>query len=100
MALVHTCPIEPVDLTEYYERLRQEVLGRNPGGNSRLGQAVLVHRGVAAWMHALGPCLTPITAASPPKVPEASPAVPGSVHEELVRLLGEAVLTLAGTHHS
>jgi hypothetical protein len=81
-------------MTAYYERLRQEVLDRSSGNNSCLGQAVLVNRGVVAWMHALGPCLTSLTAASPPKPPEAFPSAPGSVQKELVRLLGEAVFTI------
>lgn len=87
-------------MTQYYEQLRQEVLDRHPSGNSRLGQAVLVHRGVIAWMQAVGPCLSPLTAEPLPKPPESLPAVPGSMHGELIRLLSEAVLTMARTHHS
>jgi hypothetical protein len=87
-------------VTECYERLRQEALGQNPVGNSRLGQAVVVHRGVVAWMQALGPCLTPLTPARPRRTAEPSLAVPGAVQEELVQLLGEAVLTLASSQLS
>jgi hypothetical protein len=74
-------------------------MDRHPNGNF-LGQAVLVHRGVVAWMHAVGPCLSPLTAGPLPKSPENLPAVPGSMHGELIRLLSEAVLTTARAHLS
>lgn len=87
-------------MIQCYEQLRQEVLNQHPNGNPRLGQTVLVHRGVVAWMHALGSCLSPLTVIPLPKPLESLPAVPGSMHGELVRLLSEAVLTMARTHLS
>jgi hypothetical protein len=81
-------------LTEHYEKIREAVLGRNPGGSSRWGQAVLVNRGVAAWMQAVGPWVAPLrpppSAASAVTAP-VSPRVP----QELVQLLSQAVLTVA-----
>lgn len=41
----------PEALCQSYERLRQGVLGADPG-NWRLGHGVVVTRGVAAWMAA------------------------------------------------
>ena len=81
-------------MTEHYEKIREAVLGRNPGGSSRWGQAVLVNRGVAAWMQAVGQWLVPLL-----PLPSAASAVAATVspqvRQDLVHVLSEAVLTVA-----
>jgi hypothetical protein len=81
-------------LVEHYERLRQQVLSRNLSSGSRLGQAVLVSRGIVAWMQAVSQTLGSILPA-PSTVPLEPISVPDLLHEDLVHLMGEVVLTLA-----
>jgi len=86
--------VGPRELVEHYEKVREQALGRNSGGGSRWGQAVLVNRGVAAWMQAAGPWLAPLIGASPTG-PAAPSTVPPMVHRDLVQLLSELVLAAA-----
>src|SRR5260370_623568 len=81
------------ELIEQYERLRQQVLWRNLSCGSRIGQAVLVSRGVVAWMRAVSQSVASILPACSTMSAE-SIRVPDSLHEDLVRVMGEAVLTL------
>jgi len=81
------------ELIEQYERLRQQVLCRNLSCGSRIGQAVLVSRGVVAWMRAVSQSVASILPACSTMSAE-SIRVPDSLHEDLVRVMGEAVLTL------
>jgi len=81
-------------LIEHYEKIREVVLGRSLGGSSRWGQAVLVNRGVAAWMQAVGPWVAPLR--PPPSAASVGTAtVPPLVRQDLVHILSEAVLTVA-----
>jgi phage-related minor tail protein len=82
------------ELIEQYERLRQQVLGRNLSCGSRIGQAVLVSRGVVAWMRAVSQSVGSILPACSTMSAEPT-RVPDSLHEDLVRVMGEAVLALA-----
>ena len=84
----------PRELVEHYEKVRQQVLGRNSGCGSYWGQAVLVNRGIVAWMEAAGQWLALLPSASPIG-PVAPWIVPPLVHRDLVPLLGEVVLAVA-----
>ena len=81
-------------LVEHYEKLRQQALSRNLSSGSRLGQSVLVSRGIVAWMQAVSQSLGSILPA-PSTVPLELINVPDLLYEDLVHLMGEVVLTLA-----
>jgi hypothetical protein len=91
---VRSCLAETTELIEQYERLRQQVLCRNLSCGSRIGQAVLVSRGVVAWMRAVSQSVASILPACSTMSSD-STRVPDSLREDLVRVMGEAVLTLA-----
>jgi hypothetical protein len=84
--------VNPAGLVEHYEKIRGQVLGQ--AGGPRWGQTLLLDQGVAAWMRAVGQFVAPAL-----PVPAASPAVlsplASGVHDDLVRLMGEAVLAAA-----
>ena len=81
-----------VGLVEHYEKIREQVLGRS--GGPRWGQVLLVDRGVAAWLRAVGEFVAPVLPA--PAEPPAAPAsISTCVHDDLIRLMGEAVLAAA-----
>jgi len=81
-------------LIEHYEKVRQAVLGREASASSRWGQAVLVNRGVAAWMQAAGQLLAPLSPLpAAARVTEAT--LPSLVRQGLVHLMGEVVLSIA-----
>lgn len=86
--------VGPQELVAYYEKVREQALGRNSGGGLRWGQAVLVNRGIVAWMQATGPWLAPLMGVSPTE-PAAPSTVPPMVHRDLVQLLSELVLAAA-----
>lgn len=80
-------------LTEHYEKLRADVLMRNGSASLRLGQGVVITRGLVAWMRVARE-LIPVT----PSVPLSSwePGnVPQLLQDEVIRVMGEAVITLA-----
>jgi hypothetical protein len=81
-------------LTEHYEQVRAAVLARNGGVGPRWGQAVLLSRGIVAWMQAMGPALGSLRplAVAPAAAAEALPAL---VRQDLIGLMGEIVLNLA-----
>jgi hypothetical protein len=91
---VRSCLAQATELIEQYERLRQQVLCRNLSYGSRIGQAVLVSRGVVAWMRAVSQTVASILPACSTMSSDSN-RVPDSLHEDLVRVMGEAVLTLA-----
>ena len=91
---VRSCLAQATELIEQYERLRQQVLGRNLSCGSHIGRAVLVSRGVVAWMRAVSQSVGSILPACSTMSSD-STRVPDSLHEDLVRVMGEAVLTLA-----
>jgi hypothetical protein len=81
-------------LIEHYEKVREAVLGRDSSCGSRWGQALLASRGVAAWMQAAGQWLTPLLPL-PPASSAAAASMPALVRQDLVRLMGEVVLSVA-----
>jgi len=81
-------------LIEHYEKVRQAVLGRQSCGSPRWGQAVLVSRGVAAWMQAAGQLLAPLSPL-PAATTATGTTLPSLVRQDLVHLMGEVVLTVA-----
>ena len=85
-------------MIEHYENVREAVLGRNSGGGSPWGQALLANRGVAAWMQAAGQWLTPLLPL-PPASSVAAASMPALVRQDLVQLMGEVVLTVAEKIH-
>lgn len=72
------------DLTRGYEALRAEALGKLPVVTPR-GRAVLLHRGLVAWMRALPPT-TPIQTGRS-VVGDAPTTVAAGVRRELVDVL-------------
>jgi hypothetical protein len=87
------CPASAPVLIDRYERLRHHALARCIFPEMRAGYGVLVARGVAAWM-----AVTEEVARSlrpPSGSMEAAPtAVPPQLHGDLVRVMGEVVMTL------
>lgn len=78
-------------LSEQYETLRAYVLVQN-GFGIRLGQGVLMARGMAAWMEIVGELVPPVRSAPMPSAGAVD--VPPLMQSEVVRLMGEAVMTL------
>ena len=70
------------------------MLARDGGGASRWGQAVLLGRGIAAGMAAVGQWLVPVRPlpAAPSPLPELLPAL---IRQDLIHLMSEVVLALA-----
>lgn len=80
-------------LTEQYETLRTYALAGEGTSGLRLGQGVLMARGMATWMQVAGELISS-ERSTPVFSVEAAP-VPFPVQDELIRLMGEAVITLA-----
>lgn len=80
-------------LTEHYEKLRADVLERNGSARLRLGQGVVITRGLTAWMRVAGE-LIPVAPSVPRSSWEAA-NVPQLLQDEVIRVMGEAVITLA-----
>jgi hypothetical protein len=81
-------------MTEHYEKVRAAFLDRDSGGGSRWGQALLLTRGVAAWMRTVGQWLAP-QLPPPPKTPVLAPTLPWKLRQPLVELMGQVILTVA-----
>lgn len=79
--------------TEHYEMLRAYVLARNGSSGLRLGQGALMTRGMAAWMLVAGELIP--AAWSVPVCPGKAGSVPQLVQDEVIHVMGEAVITLA-----
>lgn len=79
-------------LTEHYERLRGYVLARNNSSSLRLGLGALMSRGMAAWMQVAGELVA--SARSVPLCSTEAASVPQLVLDEVIRLMGSAVMTL------
>jgi hypothetical protein len=79
-------------LTEQYEKLRADVLARNRSSSLRLGQGVLMARGVAAWIQVVKELVSPMLSAPSPSIEAIS--VPPLVLSEVIQLMGGAVMTL------
>ena len=78
-------------LTEQYEKLRAYVLARNSSSGLRLGQGALMARGMAAWMQVVGELMAPVRSAPSPAGAKAS--IPLPMQDEVIRLMGGAVMT-------
>jgi len=86
-------PLLPAEtLTEHYEVLRTYVLARVGSSASRLGQAALMARGMAAWIQVAGELATPVRSA--PDVEGEAARVAPPVQDALIQLMGEVVMTL------
>jgi hypothetical protein len=81
-------------LIEHYEKVREAVLVRDSSGSSRWGQALLVSRGVAAWLQAAGQLLAPLSPL-PTAATLTGTTLPSLIRQDLVHLMGEVVLTVA-----
>jgi hypothetical protein len=79
-------------LAEHYETLRGCVLGRKGSSGMRLGQGALMARGMAAWMQVAGELMVPVRSA--PVFSSEAASVPQFVQDEVIQLMGEAVITL------
>jgi hypothetical protein len=78
-------------LSEHYETLRAYVLAQN-GSGPRLGQGVLMARGMAAWIAVVGELIPPVRSAPSPSGEAVS--VPLLLQNDVIQLIGEAVMTL------
>jgi hypothetical protein len=79
-------------LAEQYERLRVFVLTRNGSPGLRLGQGVLMARGMAAWIQVAKELFPPVRSGPSPSSEVIS--VPLTVQGEVIQLMGGAVMTL------
>jgi hypothetical protein len=88
-----SCQSSTMVLIDYYERLRHHALSRCIFPAMRLGYGVLVGRGVAAWLDVAEEMTRSLQ--PPCRSTEAAPAtIPPQLHEDLVRVMGEVVMTL------
>lgn len=79
-------------LTEQYEMLREYVLLRNGTHGLRLGEGVLMAKGMAAWMQVVGELIPP--ARSMPAYSCEAASLPPQVQDEMIQLMGQAVMSL------
>ena len=74
-----------------YEALRRIALGqRGPDDGPSLGLTILLHHGVAAWLHAWARCPSP---SDPVARSALSLEIPPLVHTELVQLWAHMALS-------
>lgn len=87
------CQPSTTVLIDYYERLRHHALSRCIFPAMRPGYGVLVGRGVAAWLDIAEEMTRSL---QPPSrsTEAASATIPPRLHEDLVRVMGEVVMTL------
>lgn len=86
--------VEDTEASAYaarYEALRQRAMARHRG-EARLGLAVLLRQGVAAWMAAWSQIPVPVPRSAPPISPRPY-SLPDGASADVVRLL--AAMTLA-----
>lgn len=79
-------------LTEHYEALRGCVLDRKGSSGMLLGQGAFMARGMASWMQVAGELIPPPRSA--PVLSAKTPNVPRLVSNEVIQLMGEAIMTL------
>jgi hypothetical protein len=79
-------------LIEQYETLREYVLLRNSTCSLRLGEGVFVTRGMAAWIKVVGELIP--SARSVPATSCEITSVPPQVQDEMIQLMGQAVMSL------
>jgi len=73
-----------------YEELRRQVLGRY--GAHRHGLALLMHRGMCAWMQAWSQCVAPAPPPVPRQVPDDQETCPVELHREVATILANMAL--------
>jgi hypothetical protein len=74
-----------------YEALRRLALGQRGGDEGpRLGLAILVRHGVAAWLDAWARCPRPAEPAAPSTPPR---GIPSFIHTELAQLWAQMALS-------
>lgn len=78
---------------DQYETLRSYVLARNCASGLRLGQGALMARGMANWMQVAGDLIPPVQPAAV-SCGEMARVVPLPVQDEVIRLMGAAVISL------
>jgi len=79
-------------LTEQYEMLREYVLLRNGTRGLRLGEGILMAKGMAGWMQVVGE-LVP-TVRSMPACSYEPTSIPAQLQDEMIQLMGQAVMSL------
>jgi hypothetical protein len=90
---VDSSPLLPAAmLSEQYEILREYVLLRNGTHGLRLGEGVLRARGMVAWMQVVGELIP--QARSMPAYSGEAVSMPPQVQDEMIQLMGQAVLSL------
>ncbi len=77
---------------DQYETLRAYVTARIGSPGLRLGQGVILSRGMAAWIRVAGELILPVRSAPPISCGEVN--VPPLIQDDLIQLIGEAVMTL------
>jgi len=80
-------------LTERYEQLRESVLARKTASGPRGGHAALTARGMATWIQLAREPIPPLRCECPPDLTEVI-QVPPPLHDDLIQLMGEVVMTL------
>ena len=80
-------------LTERYEQLRESVLARKTESGPRGGHAALTARGMATWIQLAREPIPPLRCECPPDLTEVI-QVPPPLHDDLIQLMGEVVMTL------
>ena len=78
-------------MVDRYEELRGEVLGQSAGGGPGLGLALLIRRGMAAWMRAWANC-TPHVEPRRVRDPPANRMFPVDVRSQVARVLVDMVM--------
>ena len=76
-------------LTEHYESLRQDATDTSPRNRSVSGRALLMFKGMAAWMRGMGEAVLPT--ASP--LPGTEVRLPTGMEQNLINIV--AAMTLA-----
>jgi len=79
-------------LTQQYETLRAAVVARHASGSLRLGQGVLMARGMAVWIQLATEWIPPRRVACAPG--GEAVRLPPLVQKEAVALMREAVMAL------
>ena len=91
-----TTPVTPTDVLAHYEAVRREAL-ETPDGHGGHGLALLLTRGLPAWLAALT-ALVSRRPAAPPDVAAPAPlalCVPSAARAELTTVLAGMVLVCA-----
>jgi hypothetical protein len=79
------------DWTARYEDLRHQASFQSAAAHRNWGWALLIGRGVAAWMRAWPPCSVPAERRQTHTVTE-SPRLPSSLHHQITMVLTDMIL--------